>query len=152
MAQVNRAASPDRAYWTDGWDGYPRARERLLASIAGQRVSNPIVVSGDVHMSAVTDLKTDFMDAKAPVVATEFVCPSISSQGPSVKLVERFLQENPHMKFANGARRGYTTIELTPSRCVARIRTVASVAERDSPIRDLTRYAVEDGQPGAHRA
>lgn len=152
MAQADRFSGPGAAFWTDGWDGYPRARERLLTSIASQRISNPLVLSGDVHMSAIADLKADFDDEKSPVIATEFVCPSISSQGPSFKRVELLLQENPHIKFANGARRGYTTVDLTPRRCITRIRAVASVADRDSPIRDLTTYAVEDGRPGAHRA
>jgi alkaline phosphatase D len=68
-----------------------------------------------------------------------------------VKRVELILQENPHVRFANGARRGYTTIELTPSRCIARIRTVGSVTERDSDVRTFASYAVEEARPGAHR-
>ena len=56
MAQVDRRPGPGADYWTDGWDGYPRGRERLLESIAGQHVSNPLVVSGDVHTAAVADL------------------------------------------------------------------------------------------------
>lgn len=151
MAQADRRAGSGADFWTDGWDGYPRARERLIASLATQRVSNPIVIGGDVHMSAVTDLKLDFNAADSPPAATEFVCPSITSHGPSVKRVELLLQENPHMKFANGALRGYTTLHLTPARCVARIRTVASVTTHDAPIRNLAVYAVEHGRPGAQR-
>jgi alkaline phosphatase D len=123
----------------------------LLRSIAEQRVANPLVIGGDLHTSAIADLRTDFDDVKSPIVATEFVCPSITSQGPSVKRVELLLQENPHIRFANGTRRGYTTIDLTPARCTARIRTVASVAERDSDIRTLATSVVEDGRPGAHK-
>ena len=138
-------------YWTDGWDGYPRARERLLASVAEQRVSNPLVLGGDVHMAAVTDLKIDYGAKTSPVVATEFVCPSISSQGPGYKRTGMLLQENPHIRFANGARRGYTTLDITPNRCVARIRTIASEKEPDSAIGNLAMFAVEDGRPGAQR-
>lgn len=151
MAQADRRPGPGADYWTDGWDGYPRARERLLTSLATQRISNPMVLSGDVHMAAVTDLKMSNEDAKSPVIATELVCPSISSHGPSQKRVELILQENPHIKFANGARRGYTTVDLTPRRCVTRMRTIASVSETDSPIRNLSIYAIEDGRPGAQR-
>jgi len=151
MAQVDRVPGPGSSFWTDGWDGYPRARERLLASLSGQRVSNPLVLSGDVHMSAVTDLKVDFDDAKSPVVATEFVCPSITSQGPAQKRVEIFMLENRHVKFANGVLRGYSTVELTPQRCVTQIRVVDSVKQRTSPIRSVATYAVESGRPGAER-
>ena len=149
MTQADRRPGEGADYWTDGWDGYPRARERLLASIAGQRVSNPVVLGGDVHMAAVADLKLDYVAKNAPVVATEFVCPSISSQGPGYKRVGTLLQENPHVRFANGARRGYTTLDITPGQCVARIRTIASEKETDSPIRNLATFAVEDGRPGA---
>lgn len=152
MARADRRIGPGADYWTDGWDGYPRARERLLGSIAKQRVANAIVLGGDVHMSAVADLKPDFDDTSAPAIATEFVCPSITSPGPSIKRVAAILQENPHIRYANGASRGYTTLELTASRCTARIRAIASVTERDSPMRDLATYAVENGKPGAQRA
>jgi alkaline phosphatase D len=151
MAQADRRPGPGADYWTDGWDGYPRARERLLASLARPNVSNPVVLSGDVHMAAVADLKKDFDDPKSAAVATELVCPSITSQGPTQKRVELLLQENPHIKFANGARRGYTTVEVTPKRCVTRMRTIASEKEPDSPVRNLSVHAIEDGRAGAYR-
>ena len=152
MAQADRRPGAGADFWTDGWDGYPGARARLLRSIVTQRVPNAIVVGGDLHMSAVADLKLDFNDPRSRSVATEFVCPSITSQGPSVKRVELLLQENPHIRFANGARRGYTKIELTPRRAIARIRTVSSVTDTDAPIRDFAAYEVENGRPGALRS
>jgi alkaline phosphatase D len=152
MAQTDRVAEGEPGFWTDGWDGYPRARERLLEAIAAPRVSNPLVLSGDVHMAAVTDLKLNYEDAKAPVIAAEFVCPSISSQGPSQQRTKLFTRKNPHIKFANGTHRGYSTVELTPERCVNRIRVVESVAQRDSPVRTLATYAVESGRRGAEGA
>jgi len=152
MAQADRTPGPGSSFWTDGWDGYPRARERLLTSLSGQRISNPLVLSGDVHMSAANDLKINFDDAKAPVVATEFVCPSISSQGPAQTRVAVFMRENPHVKFANGERRGYSTVELTSERCIERIRVVGTVTERESPISSIATYAVQSGRAGAERA
>ena len=151
MARADRRVGSGADYWTDGWDGYPQARARLLTSIAKQRVSNPLVIGGDLHMGTVAELKADFDDAKAPVIATEFVCPSISSQGPAVKRVELLLQENPHIRFANGARRGYSTVELTHSRCVTRMRTVTNALDRETDIRTLASYAVDDGRAGAQR-
>ena len=101
---------------------------------------------------AVADLKIDYNAKDAPVVATEFVCPSISSQGPGYKRVSSLLLENRHIEFANGALRGYTTLDVTQQRgCVARIRTIASEKEPGSPIRTLASFAVEDGRPGAQR-
>ena len=34
MAQLDRQPGPEQAFWTDGWDGYPAARARLLSFIA----------------------------------------------------------------------------------------------------------------------
>jgi len=152
LSPVDRLPGPGTAYWTDGWDGYPRARERLFASLQSQRVSNPVVISGDVHTAAVADLHATPGDVKSTVIASEFVCPSITSYGPSAKTVATLLQENPHIKFANGVQRGYTTVEITAERCVARHRTVGSVMERDAPVRTLVSYVTEAGRPGVEKA
>ncbi len=150
MTQADRKAGDGQSFWTDGWDGYPRARERLLGHIAERRIANPVVIGGDVHMSVVADLKTDFDDSKAPVVATEFVGTSITSQGLSQKTLESWRDDNPHIHYANSTRRGYTTMELTAKRCVARLRTV-NEKDPDSPVRTLAAWTVEDGRPGAQR-
>ena len=49
----------------------------------GQQCDVAVVVGGDVHFSMAGDLKTDFDDEHAPVIASEFVGTSISSFGPS---------------------------------------------------------------------
>lgn len=151
MAQVDRMPGEGQSFWTDGWDGYPKARERLLKFVAEKRVANPVVIGGDVHMFVVADLKTDFNDPESPVVATEFIGSSITSQGMPMKQVVSWAADNPHIKFANSARRGYATIDLTPARCVARLRTVWDVTDPASSIRTLATYTVEDGRPGAQR-
>lgn len=152
MAQSDRMPGEGQAFWTDGWDGYPLARRRLLRAIEERRVANPIVIGGDVHMSVVADLKTDFDDRRAPVVATEFVGTSISSQGLPRRRVEAWSADNPHIKYANPARRGYTVVELSARRCLVHLRTLDEVKDPQSGIRTLRSYAVEDGKPGALRA
>jgi alkaline phosphatase D len=151
MSQNRRRSGTDPAYWTDGWDGYPRARERLLQSISAQRVRNAIIVGGDIHQATIADLKMNFDEDKAPVIATEIVAPSITSQGPAQKRTEAIMQENPHIKFADGMLRGYATLDLTPRRCVVRFRRVWTVKERDADVRNYGIFAVEDARPGAVR-
>ena len=36
-------------YWTDGWDGYPAARQRLLDGVAQRKLPGVVVLGGDVH-------------------------------------------------------------------------------------------------------
>jgi alkaline phosphatase D len=103
-------------------------------------------------MSVVADLKFDFDDPRAPVVATEFVGTSISSQGHPRERVESWKDDNPHFKYANPTRRGYTVMELSGRRALAHLRTLDDVKDPQSRIRTLVRYAVEDGRPGAQRA
>ena len=152
MAQLDRKPGEGQAFWTDGWDGYPKARERLLSTIAGRRVANPIVIGGDVHMNVAADLKVDFDNPVSPVVATEFVGTSITSQGPTAKQTETWRAENPHIHFASGTQRGYTTVELTPSRCTASMRVVGSISEPAAGVRTLAAWTVENGKPGAQRS
>lgn len=152
MAQSDRRPGDGQAFWTDGWDGYPLARQRLLRDIEERRVTNPVVIGGDVHMSVVADLKTDFDDPRAPVVATEFVGTSISSQGLPRRRVEAWLTDSPHIKYANPTRRGYTVAELSARGCLVSLRTLDDVKDPQSRIRTLRSFAVEDGKPGAQRA
>jgi alkaline phosphatase D len=152
MAQVDRRPGEGRIFWTDGWDGYPAARARLLRFVEEKPVRNVVVIGGDVHMSVVADLKSDFDDPHAPVVATEFVTTSITSQGLPRRRVEAWAGENPHVKYANPSRRGYTVAELSPRRFTVRLRTLDDVTDPKSGIRTLRAFAVEDGRPGAQRA
>jgi alkaline phosphatase D len=150
MAQVDRRPGDGQAFWTDGWDGYPAARGRLINTLAGTRAANPVVVGGDVHLFAACDLKADFNDPKSPVVATEFVGSSITSQGIAVKTVEGWRTDNPHIRYLDSARRGYLVMELDGKRCAGRMRTV-NEKNADSGVRTLASWTVEDGRPGAQR-
>ncbi len=151
MAQNDRKAGPGQSFWTDGWDGYPVARARLLDDVAQARASNPLVIGGDVHCTWVADLKADFDDPKSPVVATEFCGTSITSQGPSAKQIASTLAENPHIRYGNGTR-GYVTMELTRERCTAAIRGIASEKRADSSISTIATFVVENGRPGAQKS
>ncbi len=151
MAQVDRTPGEGQSFWTDGWDGYPAARARLLRSVSQSGAANPLVIGGDVHTFIVADLKSDFNDPAAPVVATEFGGSSITSQGPGLKQTQTWMDENPHIRFANGGRRGYGILELAPKRCVARFRTVGEVTDPQTPVRTLASWTVEDGWPGVQR-
>ena len=151
MAKQTRLTGGEQGYWTDGWDGYPKARERLLGHIAARKISNPIVLGGDVHNAIVADLKVDFDDPKSPVIASEFVGTSITSQGPNEKITETALRNNPHLKFSNGTRRGYTAFDLTAAQCTARLRALSQVTDPQATISDLAAFAVSNGKPGAQR-
>ena len=152
MAQFAAGAGEERRYWTDGWDGYPAARRKLLESVAAHRLANPIVIGGDVHFHAVADLKPDFDDPGSPVVASEFCGTSITSQARSQRSLDAARADNPHVKLADGRQRGYVRMELRARRVHADLRAMDSVRSPEAGCSTLASFVVEDGRPGPQRA
>jgi alkaline phosphatase D len=152
MAQFDQKPGPGRRAWTDGWDGYPAARQRLLEHLAKERIANPVVLGGDVHSFNVADLKLDFDDVKSPVVASEFVGTSITSQAWPQERLNQFLPDNPHMKLMDSRYRGYTRVEVAPGTMRVDLRAMESVQSREAACSTLATFVVEDGKAGPQRA
>jgi alkaline phosphatase D len=152
MARFDQMPGPGRRAWTDGWDGYPAARRRLLGQLAAQKIGNPVVLGGDVHLFNVSDLKVDFDDPAAPVVASEFVGTSITSQAQAQSRFDPLLADNPHMKLLDSRFRGYVRAEVTRKSMRVDLRAIESVQVRDAACSTLASFVVENGRPGAERA
>jgi alkaline phosphatase D len=152
MAQYDQKPGPGRRAWTDGWDGYPAARARLLDSFVSKKVSNPVVIGGDIHTFNVSQLKQDFDDPGSAIVASEFVGTSITSQGWRQELLDKYLPDNPHILLADSRHRGYVRVELTPRRWLADLRIMETVQRADAPCSTLASYVVEDGKAGPLKA
>ena len=152
MAEIDSGKDGTHRYWADGWDGYPAARAKLLDAVAASPTRDTLVLGGDVHSFWATDLKRDFNDAKSPVVATEFVGGSITSQPASDKASQEAARTQPHLRYAKGGVNGYGLLELTPTRATISFRAVGNVKEQNSPVHELKRFVVEAGQPGVKSA
>lgn len=151
MARVDRTAGVDANFSMDQWSGYDVARRRLLDFIATRRVSNPVVLTGDIHSNWVNDLKVDFDDVKSPVVASEFVCTSISSGGNGLQFVKghaELLQENPFVRFQN-SERGYVSCTVTPKEWRSDYQVVEFVDKPGAGLINRGSFTVESGVPGA---
>ena len=151
MAQFDQKPGPGRRAWTDGWDGYPAARRRLLDFLVNRKIANPVVLGGDVHSFNVNDLKLDFDDPASPVVASEFVGTSITSQAWPQERLSPMLPDNPHMKLVDSRYRGYVRAELTAQRLRVDLRAMESVTNPDAGCSTLASFIVEDGRPGARK-
>lgn len=149
FARAHRRQGSGASAWTDGWDGYPAARQRLIDSMLARHLANPVVLGGDVHSNWVCDVRQDFSDPRSPVVATEFCGTSITSQGRPQAQLDRVRDENPHVRLAESGQRGYGVVELTPERCTTTLRVVDSVKVPAPRIATRARYIVESGRPGA---
>ena len=70
----------DSFFTFDGWQGYPREREELLAHIDTKGIKDVVFVTGDIHTFIAGDVQRGF-DATGKPVALEFVGGSVTSQG-----------------------------------------------------------------------
>ena len=149
MAQFDQKPGPGRSAWTDGWDGYPLARKKILTGLVERKTSNPVVLGGDVHSFNVNHLKLDFDDPASPIVASEFVGTSITSQAWAQERLAPLLADNPHMTFTDSRFRGYARFDLSRERLGADLRAMESVQKREAGCSTLAAFIVEDGRPGA---
>ena len=152
MAQYHIKQNDVFAFSTDDWDGYPANRARLLKRIQEAQVSNPVVFSGDIHSFFANDLRLDFDNPNAPIVATEFVGTSISSYGPPHDLIAQALPDNPHVHFFESRKRGYLCVDLERSHMQVQMRVVSDAHDPKAEISTLKTFAVEGGKPGVATA
>ena len=149
MEQWNRRGQV--GYSMDTWDGYAAERQRLFEAFASGAVASPVVLTGDIHSSWVADLHLD--DPDSPVVGTELVCTSITTNGDGLDVApedDPFLQRNPHFHF-HDERRGYSRCDLTPELLTVRFRAVPYITQPDAPLETRAVFVVENGRPGAIR-
>lgn len=139
-------------YWTDGWDGYAASRQRLLQGVAERKLPGAVVLGGDVHAHYVADLKVDYDDGKAPVVASEFCGTSISSNGMAQSRVDAALPHNPHLHYARSDQRGYVSFTLDAKQLQAQLQVVLDPKNPASEVNVAARFAVELGRPGPQPA
>ena len=153
MARVDRRVGEVTAYSMDQWPGYEMERRRLLKFFHDRRVSNPVVLTGDIHTNWANELIADFAQLDSKVVATEFVGTSISSSGDGVdqpKDLAGLLAENPFVKFHN-AERGYVRCEVSAGEWRTDYRTVPYVSRPGAPVNTRASFVVESGRPNLNR-
>ncbi|KAK1177470.1 alkaline phosphatase D family protein [Streptomyces sp. NBS 14/10] len=154
MAETDRLAGPGKLWFYDAWDGYQAERNELMAEFA--QVRNPVVLSGDRHLTMISDLKRDFADPASQVVGAEFVGTSISSNGDQDQVAfhaefDPLVPDNPHWKLLD-AHRGYHLFDIDRGGIDAQVRIVDTVVQPQSAARTLARLRVENGRPGVELA
>jgi alkaline phosphatase D len=110
------------------------------------------VLSGDIHAFGVANLNAVAPDPASPVVASEFVTSSITSQGVPDKLAGQVLSENPNLLFGEPRYRGYLRLDVTAASLRADLVAMDDVSRRDSGRRVLASYVVDSGRPGPQSA
>ena len=154
VARVDRKPGEGVLHSMDQWPGYEAERRALLKTFHQRKISNPVVLAGDIHTNWANDLIADFDDLNGRVVATEFVGTSISSGGDGAeapKDLDKLLADNPFVRFHN-TERGYVLCELGAKEWRTSFRTLPFVTKPGAPVRTRAAFVVEAGRPGAQRA
>ncbi|HJU40406.1 MAG TPA: alkaline phosphatase D family protein, partial [Tahibacter sp.] len=134
--------------WSDGWDGYPASRTRLIDHVASRRIPNVVTFGGDVHAFYVTDLKRDFADERAPAVATEFVTGSLTTGDVDHDAVVRDLPLNPHVRAFEGRWRGWLDARISPDHIDVAWCAIDDARNPDARASTLATFRVNDGVAG----
>lgn len=140
-----------RSAFTDGWDGYPKARERLLGTIAEARLQNVVVLGGDVHMNVASQLRVHANNDKSPIVASELVSTSITSRGLGENLLAQIRAFNPDILHARSDERGYTVLDVQPEHIRAEMRTTPNPVKADATLSVQARFEIAQGVAGVRK-
>ncbi|MGA9659072.1 MAG: alkaline phosphatase D family protein [Asticcacaulis sp.] len=137
-------------HWTDGWDGYPATRDRLLLAMQAARLKNPVILSGDIHSFWANELKADSRDPQSATIATEFVGTSITANSPPYKTFADLLPQNPHVKYFNSRTHGYMAVEVTPQALNTRFMAISDRRDPNATISNEISFAVETAKAAIH--
>jgi alkaline phosphatase D len=156
VAQTDEVAGPEQVLWMDPWDGYRVQRRRLMELMGTSQVANPLVVTGDRHWTMACDLKPDFNRAGSPVVASELVATSITSNGDEDQAAwhrrwDPVIRESPHWKYGDG-RRGYLLCDVDRTRTLATQRVVNTVVSNAGVASQGEQFVVQAGRKGIQLA
>ena len=150
MAPIDRAPDdPNRGYSVDSWDGFVAARDRLLEFVSDEGVANLLSVGGDIHTSAVTDLRA--AEADEPL-GTELIGPSISALEILPDDLLEGARSNDHVHLYDIEHRGYLRVVFDRDECRADFRWLETTLEPESSIGAGSSWVVREGQPGAQEA
>jgi alkaline phosphatase D len=140
----------------DVWDGYPAERTRVLDVLERDKISNVVILTGDIHSSWALDIPrmpwgSGYTGTTgAGSLAVELVAPAISSpplfasasQRDAANLLRPLV---PHLKFLEGEHRGYVLLDITRDRVQADWYHVPSVDERAATEARAASFVCERG-------
>jgi alkaline phosphatase D len=152
MSAVPLVPGTDALFNLDQWDGYPASRQRVVDLMRG--ASNPVVITGDIHLSALGVVTADGADPASEPVATELVGTSISSSFPAgfVDLIQTVAGAAPNIHYVEARQRGYVVVEVTPEELRADYRYVSTTAEPEADVSTGASWRVRAGNPVPEQA
>ncbi len=141
------AAKLGMPYNMDSWNGYPAARSRVLKA-ALDADANLVVLSGDSHNAWAYDLAEAGTRAGVEFGAQSVTSPGHEAYFPTTSpadIVAALRRSSPELRWADTARRGYMTVEITRDAVAAEWLFVDTIRERSTRIADVHQARVAHG-------
>ena len=134
-------------YNVDQWDGYTADRRELIDHLADHAITNTVFLTGDIHSAWACDLPKNvgtYPFSKS--VAVEWVGTSVTSNNLDdiLKVAPRTVSlsvegairtANPHVRYLDFDRHGYSVLTLTPARAQMDWYVLADRTDPDSAAR-----------------
>ena len=132
----------------DQWDGYPSDRQALLDAVADRPDASLLVLTGDFHAAALTDLHRQADDLASPLAGHEVMATSISSggggaEGNTLRALGNLAARQPGVHHFNAIDRGFALIDLDHTGYTVDFRAVEDVTRADSAPRLDRSYRIE---------
>ncbi|KAF2750210.1 hypothetical protein M011DRAFT_474675 [Sporormia fimetaria CBS 119925] len=140
----------------DTWQGYRANRNRTLAHLYNNAISNTVFLAGDSHQNWVSDLV--WQDEKPydektgeGSVGVEFAGTAVSSSGragpiaSSNRVSGNLVRENPELQWNEGYYRGYYELHVSPKEVRAEYYGCPTVATRNPFEISLANFTVKAG-------
>jgi alkaline phosphatase D len=143
---------------TDQWDGYPRSRSAVLEQLALERISDTVILTGDIHSAWAMDVTPDPLSDRYDratgrgSLAVELVTTSVTSPGPAGSgedLAQReamIVGQRPHIHYVNLREHGYLLLDLDARRAQAEWWYCDRIDERGGGERLGAAFATARGQ------
>lgn len=158
-------------YWSDGWDGYPFARSRLLSNAVLAGLGHLLVIGGDVHTAIASDLPNsvilDYIDptfsaeqiriierklSEHPTIASEWTVGGISRRGWDEARVTRRILDNPHLRWGDGRPGSFALLHLSMDKARIEFFALEDTRAKGSSHKSLSRWQLDAGKPTMERA
>ena len=152
LSELDQTTDGGHSVFTDSWGGYAAARRKILNLVRDKKVPNTISLGGDIHSYFVSDIRDNDKDPRSPILITEFVGTSVTSESNNYALYQGYLPINPQIRFFDDRSRGYMLCDVSRETWKTTLRVVDDVRVRSGKFSTLKAFVVENGEPGVQAA
>ena len=124
--------------WSDGWDGYPVSRSRLLHDLQKNQTRNPIIFGGDIHQNWISHVKQQ--NYHVP----EFVMTSVTTESLGSVTAQEMKALAPDCLYTDRHRRGYGLVQIDRQKMQIELRGMEAVVRENSQIQTIAKFEVQD--------